>query len=807
MLVYFNLNFKTYFGQNLFIEFGDGKLTQMSYVKDSVWGCQLKKTGRLQYRYLVINPDGSRMYEAGGFREISLSKSCESVVFYDSFQGYDDNAPFLTATFTKIFFPHKEQVSKVGATDGEITIRATVPNVPSEKAVYFSGNDGWSDIRKMIYVGNGRWEIHLDSTMLPSLYEFKFILANDGDEPSDFQWEKGENHRLFIREGGYDGAVVFEHSRVALPCPRPRLRGTAIPVCSLRANNGCVVGEFLDIKLFADWAARTGQNIIQILPINDTTSTGTWTDSYPYSGITVMGLHMLYLNIEAVGELPASHKKRLKAAKTELNALNQVDYEKVMAIKKEFAAILFKKYSKEVFASAAYKEWLDGNSDWLLPYCAFCALRDKFGTADFSKWGESSNYDTKLPIKLFVRGTDTGEAMALSMFVQYNLHIQLKEAVEYAHSKGIALKGDIPIGITPNSVEAWTSPELFNMDSQAGAPPDAFSEDGQNWGFPTYNWDRMEQDGYAWWRGRFRKMAEYFDAYRIDHVLGFFRIWEIPAAHGISMLGHFSPALPYTEDEIRSNGIPFNGPSVAGERHGLFVDDPHHPGYFHPAIGARKSDEYNSLEQWQKSAFDNLYDDFFFRRNDSFWKSQAMHKLPVLVASTGMLTCAEDLGMIPACVPDVMESLKILTLEVQRMPKNPAEEFSLPWTYPYRCVSTTGSHDTSTLRAWWEEDGAASQRYFNEVLHQSGEAPKFCEPWVCEMIIKDHLDSAAMLTILPWQDWMSVDGDLRAENPQAERINVPANPKHYWRYRMHLTIEYLLGEDKLNNHLKELIVN
>ena len=95
------------------------------------------------------------------------------------------------------------------------------------------------------------------------------------------------------------------------------------------------------------------------------------------------------------------------------------------------------------------------------------------------------------------------------------------------------------------------------MNGQAGAPPDAFSVNGQNWGFPTYNWEVMEQDNYQWWQKRFRKMAEYFTAYRIDHILGFFRIWEIPSHSVHGLLGQFVPALPMSVDEIQSYGLPF----------------------------------------------------------------------------------------------------------------------------------------------------------------------------------------------------------------------------------------------------------
>ena len=183
-----------------------------------------------------------------------------------------------------------------------------------------------------------------------------------------------------------------------------------------------------------------------------------------------------------------------------------------------------------------------------------------------------------------------------------------------------------------------------------------------------------------------------------------------------------------------------------------------------------------------------------------------MKKLPPLLDSTSMLACAEDLGMIPACVPEVMDELNILSLEVQRMPKSPEDTFGNPAVYPYLSVCTTGSHDTSSLRAWWEEDRQLTEKYFHEMLHCQGQAPSVCEPWICESIIKQHLDSPAMLCILPLQDWISIDGEVRYQgDPLDERINVPANPRHYWRWRMHMTLEKLISQKPLNSRLREMV--
>ena len=384
----------------------------------------------------------------------------------------------------------------------------------------------------------------------------------------------------------------------------------------------------------------------------------------------------------------------------------------------------------------------------------------------------------------------------------------------------------------------------------------------------------MARDGFAWWKARFRKMASYFDAYRIDHVLGFFRIWQIPlnAIHGL--LGVFNPALPlspadmlwqfgFTFDErfttimaddakidtffadlapeIKStffdapaDGSPYYtlkqqfasqrkiadyfGAMPRDDRNTricesllsllddvLFIEDPYQAGRYHPRIAAQSTYAFRLLDSHAQWCFNRLYDDFYYHRHNDFWYGKALWKLPPLIDSTSMLVCAEDLGMIPACVPAVMHRLDILSLEIQRMPKDPALTFGDTWHYPYLSVCTTSTHDMGGIRRWWEENPALTQRYYNEVLHREGASPFYAEPWICRDIIDLHLKSPSMLCILPLQDWLSMDGNLRRDDPREEQINVPANPRHYWRYRMHITVEDLMDAENFNSALADMI--
>lgn len=545
--------------------------------------------------------------------------------------------------------------------------------------------------------------------------------------------------------------------------------GVAVPVFSLRSRYSCGIGEFLDLKLLADWCSKVGLKIIQILPINDTRTDDSWDNSYPYKAISTKALHPIYLNLSEMGTLyNESDKEYFEQQRDYLNAKDYVDYPEVMKVKEAYFRKIFEQTWHEVKNRNDYRTFFNENRDWLIPYAEFCCQRsiDKVQQPEFYH------------------------------FLQYHLDKQLKEAVDYMHHKGIALKGDIPIGIGRDSVDAQTNPELFNMDCQAGAPPDAFATEGQNWGFPTYNWEAMEKDNYKWWRDRLTQMSRYFDAYRIDHILGFFRIWEIPIEYSQGTMGHFSPALPLDLFNLDLN---------ASQIEGLFLRDKHDKNKFHPRIDMHLTQTYNELNDAQKDTLNKLYDDFFYHRNEELWKSEALKKLPKIIEASDMMVCGEDLGMVPACVPEVMQQLNILSLEVQRMPKKYGETFVNPRENPYLSVDTTSTHDTSTLRGWWEENGELTNRFYREMLGHHEGAPYFAEPWVCQEIIRQHLDSSSMWVIIPIQDYIAMDGEFRWNETQREQINIPADSHHHWCYKMHQSLESLNERQGFNDMLSRMI--
>ena len=524
---------------------------------------------------------------------------------------------------------------------------------------------------------------------------------------------------------------IMEHQAARFDRPGFRGAGTAIPVFSLRTADDFGIGEFRDLRPLVDWAAATGQCIIQLLPVNDTTRKGEWADSYPYSPISTFALHPLYMRLQEIG-VPVD--KAFLKEQAELNALPELDYPKVFKAKMKRIRKAFLDHGAADLATAACKKFIKENAAWLPEYAEFCARRDKL---------EPEYY----------------------VWMQYHLDKQFSEEVAYARSKDIHFKGDLPIGVSADSAEAYWHPELFNLDSSTGAPPDYFSTDGQNWGFPTYNWEEMAGDDFAWWKARLRKMSQYFDAFRIDHILGFFRIWEIPTEYTSGMMGHFNPALPYSLREIQDMGLPLEG---------LFHPDPRHPGMYQPLIAPASA----NLPQWQQERFGALYNDFFYHRHDEFWRRNAERKLPELLGASGMLACGEDLGMVPDCVPGVMDHWRILSLRMRGMDQEgPWKELS---------VCATSSHDMETLRM------------------QSPHDPSVDE---CRDALLEFLNSPSMLAIFPLQDWLSVNKSLRRANRNEERINEPADSHHHWRFRIHFDLRKLAGEEAFTYAVHDLVKN
>lgn len=885
MTVQFNIKYKVMFGEqivaNIQTEEGELKLP-LETTDGERWVCDwcVESPEKSYTYYYSVEREGRAVKTEWLMIKHQLdvnAKKAAVYTLYDHWKAMPEDAFLYSSAFTDCINHQAPQEMKPETGSKIVRLVVRAPQLRDGERLGVLGADkalGAWDVQKILPMTQhtyNEWVADIDATHLEGSHlEFKFVAFRNAK--NELLWETSMNRTVDLPEMKAGELVSYELDQAFFALYNRKLAGTQVPVFSLRTRKSAGIGDFGDLKTMIDFVASTGQKVLQLLPINDTTITHTWTDSYPYSCISVFAIHPQYADLHALPELKDA-KARAEAEKTraELNALDKIDYEKVNDFKINYLRQIFNQEGEKMMKTAEYKAFFQDTELWLVPYAQYSYLRDKNGTADFNQWPDHQVWDEAERKALADPKTAAYKNVAFFYFVQFVLDRQMQEAHEHAKAKGVILKGDIPIGVNRNGCDVWTEPKYFNLNGQAGAPPDDFSANGQNWGFPTYNWFEMLKDGCQWWNRRFKNMARYFDAYRIDHVLGFFRIWEIPVHSVHGLLGQFAPALAMSREEIESYGLHFQEDRftrpfitdwvldrVFHERAGevkekyldrldderyqmkpevdtqrkvealfadvtnekelwlrdglyalisdvLFVRDHTNPGVFHPRISAQLDFIYESLYDNDKAAFNRLYNDYFYRRNNQFWYQEAMKKLPKLVQATRMLVCAEDLGMVPDCVPWVMDELKILSLELQSMPKDPSVKFGHLSRNPYRSVCTISSHDMPTLRMWWDENIQRTQEYYNTMLYRQGSAPHPLPGWLASDIISRHLTSPSMLCILSIQDWLATDEALRLPDADAERINIPANSKHYWRYRMHLNIEDLAADKRFVQSITEMI--
>lgn len=885
MTVQFNIEYKAMFGEQIVVniqtEEGELKLP-LETTDGQRWACDwcVESPEKSYTYYYSVEREGRAVKTEWLIIKHQLDVNAKKAVaytLYDHWKAMPEDAYLYSSAFTDCINHQAPQEMKPETGSKIVRLIVRAPQLRDGERLGVLGADkalGAWDVQKILPMTQhtyNEWVADIDATHLEGSHlEFKFVAFRNAK--NELLWENSMNRTVDLPEMKAGELVSYELDQASFALYNRKLAGTQVPVFSLRTRKSAGIGDFGDLKTMIDFVASTGQKVLQLLPINDTTITHTWTDSYPYSCISVFAIHPQYVDLHALPELKDA-KARAEAEKTraELNALDKIDYEKVNDFKINYLRQIFNQEGEKIMKTAEYKAFFQDTELWLVPYAQYSYLRDKNGTADFNQWPDYRVWDEAERKALADPKTAAYKNVAFFYFVQFVLDRQMQEAHEHAKAKGVILKGDIPIGVNRNGCDVWMEPKYFNLNGQAGAPPDDFSANGQNWGFPTYNWFEMLKDGCQWWNRRFKNMARYFDAYRIDHVLGFFRIWEIPVHSVHGLLGQFAPALAMSREEIESYGLHFQEDRftrpfitdwvldrVFHERAGevkekyldrldderyqmkpevdtqrkvealfadvtdekelwlrdglyalisdvLFVRDHTNPGVFHPRISAQLDFIYESLYDNDKAAFNRLYNDYFYRRNNQFWYQEAMKKLPKLVQATRMLVCAEDLGMVPDCVPWVMDELKILSLELQSMPKDPSVKFGHLSRNPYRSVCTISSHDMPTLRMWWDENVQRTQEYYNTMLYRQGPAPHPLPGWLASDIISRHLTSPSMLCILSIQDWLATDEALRLPDADAERINIPANPKHYWRYRMHLNIEDLAADKRFVQNITEMI--
>lgn len=882
MIIRFYIKYHTNYGQAIQMKIipdekdvlKDPLLLPLQYLNETSWQLSVDTDttiipDKFSYAYQLLE-NGNILQSLKNEQYISLKKlKADEIEILDEWVSADMHEDlYHTRPFKKLLSSEdKKNARKTNVKNASHIFRVKAPEMAPQFSVCISGSskkmNEWDEAAPLLLSkSDGYWTARVNLSKDTFPIEFKIAVYDHLLKKIVF-FEAGDNRRIPAFED--DHVLHVLNMPAAFKRYAWRGAGMNVQLSSLKTTRSWGTGDFTDLFLMTDLCRSTGTKLIQLLPVNDTTATHTNKDSYPYSAISAFALHPSFLNVQKLAT--ASSVKFDEAILTEVKRLNDLphfDYEAVAAVKQQALRELFKKEKQFFKDDLDWFEFFDLNRTWLQPYAAFCYLRDKYKTAEFSTWEQYSAYDEEDIAELTASTAENYDDIAYHYFMQYHLHLQLKDATDYAHKNGIVLKADLPIGVSRNSVDTWMYPHLFNMDKQAGAPPDAFATKGQNWSFPTYNWEHMSIDNYAWWRQRMEQLSNYFDAVRIDHVLGFFRIWSIPLDAVEGILGRFIPAHPLSSRDFYNAGLEFNedrlcNPYITDEvlydqfgdktlwvketfldgrrfkdafntqrkvaayfkanpadnriQQGLFdlladvilIRD-ETPGNYHFRINIFATTSFRQLSEHDRRVLDTLYNRYLFNIQDELWKAEGIKKIAALKnASNNMLLCGEDLGMVPAFVPEVLHNMEILSLQVERMPKKSTESFTPPHAAQYDCVVTPSTHDMSTIREWWEEDRTQTQAFYNQALGKFGEAPFYCEAWVAKDIVDQHLHSPAMWAVFLMQDLLAMDEKLRRQNPLDERINVPANPDHVWNYRMHLTLEEIIAGTSFTGTLRSMI--
>jgi 4-alpha-glucanotransferase len=635
---------------------------------------------------------------------------------------------------------------------------------------------------------------------------------------------------------------------------KKRLLGIIVPLSVLRNSNGTAVGEYPDLGEFAKICKKMKVGLIQLLPINDTGG-----QSSPYFGLTAFALHPLYLRISDLPEA-AGFKDKAAAIDREYKDEVRFPYYKILKAKMELMQEIYKANQSAIEKSArgnsVLSKWI-GQNPWVIEYSVYRRLKE---IHDEKSWKEWTIYRKVTPQEITALWKDTKlrREHLFWVWLQHAADLQFSTAAKAVRDAGIVLKGDLPILMNDDSCDVWAHPEIFNQNLSAGAPPDMYSPAGQNWGFPLYNWEAQERDGYAWWKQRLAVAGKYYQAYRIDHVMGFFRIWASSPRENSnsSIMGRYIPYTPITNSDLRKLGLDKRRVSqphiptdelvnaicenaknenlagktniesvinevfskalnrIGSEEQWLFkkkikgekdidalclhrVSRPYlyeawknrifieyEKGKYFPSWHYRDSSAYHSLSKEEKTDLEELLRERI-TQSEEVWEAQGKKLLSMLVESSPMLACAEDLGTVPACVPRVLNSLRIPGLRVVRweVRQNKDKKHCIPFDeYPELSVCTLSLHDSTTVREWWETE--ADQKLFSKFLGLPS-IHKTYNPETAKAFLTKAASARSCFRIFLIQDILHLSDKWYAKDPASERINVPGTYNDFnWTYRL-----------------------
>jgi len=454
--------------------------------------------------------------------------------------------------------------------------------------------------------------------------------------------------------------------------PDEKLAGVLVPLFALRGENDLGVGDTDALKEFAGWAASHGMRAVQILPINETGS-----DHSPYNILSSMAIEPSTLATypSAMVDLSAADFKRITAAHAATKLVSdRVAYGPVKALKFDLLRAAFSKFTTRASTAriADFAAFRHEHRSWIDAYSTFRALVEFHGTEVTDTWPEAhrspagtNDWVTALPDGDRERFDNEVTFRAYIQWIAYSQWDSVRETCAGHH---VALIGDIPVGVSIYSADVWQEPEIFDLTRSCGAPPErVFAADpftakwGQNWGFPLYHWFAMSRDNFAWWRRRLRMMRRMFDLTRVDHALGFFRIYSFP-----------------WRPERNPEFLDLSETEAAAKTGGTL------PGFVPQDDSTQENQDKN-------------------RRH-----GETLFKL-FLDESDPHCLIAEDLGEVAPYVRPVLEHLEIPGFKIPQWERETDGSFTSGATYPRLSLATYATHDHPPVMAFWNDWFTATQ--------------------------------------------------------------------------------------------------
>ena len=407
MKLLFNLEYQTTFGEALLLNIknggDDGKYSpyKMTAIDGQHWFCEINRPAKLgsyiDYYYSVMHGDEESRHEwlVQAHRLEFIAEKANRYVIYDHWIDIPEDSYMYSSAFTDCIMVNQRELSVNTNYHRTVRMKVRAPQLRIGEQLGIVGPGdalgNWDPVKAvpMFEHDYHEWVVSLDADKLPQTFEFKFVLLGI-DVP---MWEEGGNRTISMPEIGNSEVVVYELQQAYFSVYPWKGAGTVIPVFSLRSEGSFGVGDFGDLKKMVEWVDKTNQRILQVLPINDTNMTGTWQDSYPYNSISIYALHPQYTDFRQLPAIKDEAKRaEFEALRQELNALPQIDYERMFKAKIAYLRELFAQEWKHVKATKAYKEFFEDNKEWLVPYAAFCYYRDLYGTAVFSQWPKEATH-------------------------------------------------------------------------------------------------------------------------------------------------------------------------------------------------------------------------------------------------------------------------------------------------------------------------------------------------------------------------------------------------------------------------------